>query len=428
MAITSDDNFLVQVATLQKAMLGDYQFYGPICNQANKMYDNFQEKPGQLGMTIQLKSPYQFQGQRTLDITDFGAIIDQPFPLTVSLPLSVPIAYDVEQAIYNLTAEQFMEDFGNNAAGEFGAMAEGNCADAIPDVTYRAYGDGITPVNSYDMLADAVEKFIDVGVSRNRIQGFLLNTSVPSIIAQGNNQFTLDRNNSTSASWELGKFSNAQWFKSNMLPVHDAGDVGVTQATVQVVSLTTTTTNGVSQTTLVLGGYTASVTDAIKENDIIIIGYNQGYRFVGRTGHRPTSQRFSVRATADADSDGDGEITIVVKPGIIWDTTDPLQNLNKAIDGAAISDGVDVTVIQSHRCGLISANKSFYSAMPALPNPRPYDGKTGYDKITGASCRFWGGQRGVGVNSIGWLLDGIQGVTGEINNNMRICYPLTQGS
>jgi hypothetical protein len=427
--VDSDDNFFFQVKRLQKAMNGAWQFYGPLCKNSNKMYDNFQKKEGQIGMTLQLKSPSQYIGQRSITFTTFGAQIDQTFPLTVDKEIGVSLGYTLQEQIYDMGADGFMEELGEGAASSYGGIAEDNIAAAIPAYTYRGYGDGVTPINSYGMLADMVEKFIDLGLPRNKVKAMLLNTIFPQIVDTGNNQFVPNRNEKNSMEYEVGSFSRCEFFKAQILPEHTAGDVGLTKSqVVKIKSLTTTMVNGVASTVLVLEGYSNSVTDAIKENDLLTIGYNQGYRFLNRATHVACSQKFQVRAAADADSNGSGEITVVVDPGIIWDTTNPLSNINKAIDSTAITAGVYVTVAYSHKCGVITCNDTIYAPMPTLGDADPYKTAAGYDKTTGASSRIYGGQLGVGQPSKGWIMDGLQGIAFEKNCNMRILIPVTQGS
>ena len=110
-----------------------------------------------------------------------------------------------------------METFGRSAIAELGAKVEADIASVAETSTYRFFGDGVTSINSYLQLANALAFHRNFGSAKEFTKGYLSDLAYPPIVNSGLNQFTLDRGNREAMSWEIGKFSNCDWYQSNLL-------------------------------------------------------------------------------------------------------------------------------------------------------------------------------------------------------------------
>jgi hypothetical protein len=164
--------------------------------------------------------------------------------LICSQAKNVSAAYTDEQFIFNV--EQYMDRFGIAAAKEIGAGIEtdilknivsgvvGNNPNSpefqqaqINSGPFRFYGDGVTPINSYQQLAQAWANFTAFGAATHMKRGVIPVDLVPAIVGTGLNQFAPDRNNDIAKAWELGSYAglDVKWGVSNLLPIHISGFV-----------------------------------------------------------------------------------------------------------------------------------------------------------------------------------------------------------
>jgi hypothetical protein len=143
-------------------------------------------------------------------------------------------------------------------------------------------------------------------------------------------------------------------------------------------------------------------------------------RFLTFIGHKISQQPVQFRATADAATTA-GALTVNIQTingvGLVW-----AANLNQNLNNA-IQTGMTVTVLPSHKAGIIMSGNQFYLAMPQLPDQEPYNTVNKMDKDSGASIRhYWGTLFGQNVKS--YVRDNIWGSTLVSENCMRLVFPM----
>lgn len=427
------NNVLQTVQTYQMAELAFLlnSFCG--IKLANKKFQKFNELTANLGDTVNFDLPPRFIGYNGLVITQ------QPSqqrlqPLVCSQAINISSGYTDQQFIFNV--REYMSRFGEAAVKEIGSIVE---ADILKNVVsgvrvndpqnsaygtiqsnsgpYRFYGDGVTAINSFGQLAQAVANFNDFGAARNKMEAILPETIIPGIVSTGLQQFAMDRNNKMANSWELGKFAGFNWNSSNLLPLHVSGSLGIAGTTLTLVSTNDPTGANVTQLTF-SGAGTAS--DAVLSGDMAQfqdgVSGQPNMRFLHFIGHSPSAQPVQFRVTADAASSG-GNVTVSVSPPLVW-AQNQNQNLNNAL-----AAGMQVKFLPSHRAGVLMSGDQFYLAMPQLPDQSPFTTVNTMDKESGASIRHYFGVQ-FGQNNRAYVRDNIWGSTMVQDNSLRLIFPL----
>lgn len=412
------NNILQNVQTYNKADLAWLLNSFCFISTANKKYKDFERaNPANLGDTITFDKPPRFTANDGLVIST-QAVEQRVQTLTVDKAKNIAIGVTSQQLIFNLF--DYMDRFGKAAIQEMGSVVEADIADICVTAPYRFYGNGITPINSFYQLAEALTLFRTFGASPYKTRGYLLDVSIPSIVNTGMNQFTPNRNNELANSWELGGFSNADWYISNLLPTHTAGTEGQAQATLTVVSTTQNADGGVITITF---SNTTNPSDA----DSVKL-YDKGQfqdgvsgipniRFRTFEGHIPSSAPVQFKVTANAASTAGSQVTVSIDP--------PLQaasGKNQNIT-TAIVPGMEVKFLPSHRAGMIQSGDQFYVAMPPLPDQSPYITSIATDPDSGASLRMYAGAQ-FGQNLNDTVHDIIWGKTQVSDNSMSVIFPL----
>jgi hypothetical protein len=406
------NNILEQVVTYQESSLALLVNQNPWIATANKKFQNFDTFQGNLGDTVSFDLPPRFVTNQTL-IANFQASEQRVQNLTVDQAENVSYAFSAQQFIFNV--DEYMDKFGRAAIAELGASIGSNIALNAVNHTYRAFGDGVTPINSFQQYAQALANYRNYGAPNAKAKVYIDDVTVPSVVGGGLNQFATNRNNEIANSWMLGDFSNAEFMSTNLLPVHIAGTVGNDSEVLTVDAIDPT------GTILTLSGATPS-TATLVEGDILTIKTNLATTndlfFLQFIGHKQSAQEVQVRVTADTIADGGGIITATVFPALIDDPTDANSNVNKTVVGAD-----NVTALPSHRAGLICAGDPLFLAMPMLPEEVPFPTANLNDPDTGASMRMYYGSV-FGQNERGFVNDCIWGSTLVDENAMRVVYPL----
>ena len=328
--------------------------------------------------------------------------------LTVDNPASSSYAFTSQEFIFN--ADEYMDRYGKSAVAEIGAKVESDVASLCVTNTFRFFGDGVTPINSYTQLAQALANYRAFGSPNHDVRGYLPLNSIPEIIGSGLTQFALDRNNRIADSWELGNFSAADWYQSNLLPEHIAGNVGQNATTLTFVSI------NAAGDQITFSGAGAGDPDAIKENDLL--EFQSDIRFRTFIGHLPSSQKVQFRATADAAGDGGGIVVIDIFPALIDTAADRNQNITRPL---VVAD--TATALPSHRAGAIIGGNALYLAMPQLPEEHPYASVSEHDPDTGVAMRLTYGST-FGQNQMGFINSVIWGKTLVDEYAMRMVFPL----
>lgn len=428
------NNVLQTVTTYQKAELAFLLNSFCAINITNKKFKNFNEKEANLGDTVNFDLAPRYLSYNGLVITNQPSV-QRVQSLVCSQAANVSASYSDQQFIFNV--REYMDRFGESAMKELGSLIE---ADLLLNVVsgvrisdpqnsgygdlqtssgpYRFYGDGITPINSYGQLAQAVANFEDYGSAKNKLIGILPTTRVPAIVNTGLNQFAMDRNNEIANSWMLGKFAGCEWYQSNLLPTHTAGYVGDGGAPNNVV--TVVSINAAGDEMVVTEPLSDTAANAFEAGDLL--QFNDGVsgqanvRFLTFIGHKVSDQPVQVRVTARAASVA-GSITISITPALVSAQTQN-QNINRAITA-----GMTLTAAPSHKAGVIMSGDQFYMAMPQLPDLSPFTTVSQMDKDSGASIRHYFGSL-FGQNVRSYVRDAIWGSTMVPENCMRLVFPM----
>lgn len=410
------NNILTQVQTYQLSGLAYLQNLGAFINTSNTKFKNFQDLTANLGSSVSFDLPPRFTTTKSL-VAQFQPAEQRVHTLTVDKQLSTSYSFTDQEFIFNV--KDYMERFGKSAIEEIGSQVESDVAQNCITHTYRFYGNGITPINSFNQLAQALAFFRNYGAVSAMTRGYLSDFAVPAIIGSGLNQFATDRNNEIANSWEVGPFSNCEWYQSNLLPVHVAGTVGNANTTLVVNALAYDANGAV--TSITFSGAGANDAEAIKLNDKFQIQDGvagvANVRFLTFIGHKVSNNPVQFRATANAASDGAGLVTVGIYP--------PLQVLptNSQNISTAIVPAMEAKVLPSHRAGMICSGNPLFLAMPALPTQTPFPTGNAVDPDTGVSIRQYYGSL-FGQNVRGMVHDCIWGSSLVDEYAMALIFPL----
>ncbi len=410
------NNILTQVQTYQMSGLAYLQNLGAFINTSNTKFKNFQDLTANLGSSVTFDLPPRFTTTKSL-VAAFQPAEQRVFTLTVDKQLSTSYSFTDQEFIFNV--RDYMDRFGKSAIEEIGSQVEADVAQNCVTNTYRFYGNGVTPINSFNQLAQALAMFRNYGAVSAMTRGYLSDFAVPAIIGSGLNQFANERNNEIANSWEVGPFSGCEWYQSNLLPVHVAGVAGETGLTLTVVSATYDVNGAV--TGITFSGAGASVAKAVRKNDKFqfqdgVSGLSN-LRYLTFIGHKISNNPVQFRATADADSDGAGNVVVAIYPPLQVLPTNS-QNLNTAVVA-----GMQVKGLPSHRAGMICSGNPLFLAMPALPTQTPFPTGNAVDPDTGVSIRQYYGSL-FGQNVRGMVHDVIYGSGLVDEYSMALIFPL----
>lgn len=411
-------NILQQVITYNDSNLALLLNSFAFITTSNMKFQRFNDDiPKNLGDTVSFDLPPRFTTTASLVVT-FQSAVQRVQQLTVNKQASTAYEFTAQQFIFNV--RDYMDKFGKSAVAELGTQVEADVASLAETNTFRFYGDGVTPISTYLQLANALAFFRNFGAAKDNTKGYLSDITFPSIINSGLNQFTVDKNNREMMSWEIGRFSNCDWYQSNLLKTHTSGTEGNAGTTLTVVSVVTDSNGGVIQITF--SGTTApSDPNSIKAFDKF--QFNDGVagqpniRFLTFIGHYPSSAVVQFRATADAASTAGSQVTVNIYPAL-QAAAGQSQNIT-----SPIVPGMQVSVLPNHRCGLIMAGNPLFLAMPKLPEEVPYPTSVAQDPDSGASIRQYYGSL-FGQNQRGMVHDLIWGKTLVDEYAMMIALPV----
>jgi len=414
-------NILQVVQTYQMAGLAALQNLNCFMGTANTKYKNFDKITANLGDTVTFDKTPRFTSTNSL-VLAFQPADQRVQSLTVNEQFSVSYEFNTSQFIFQ--AREYMERLGKFAIAELGAKIEMSIAKNCVTNTYRFYGDGVTPINSYNQLAFALAQFRAYGAATAGTKCYINSLAEPAIVGSGLNQFVTGRNDQIARSWEVGEFSDCKFYRSNLLPVHTAGTVGNEGLTLTVSSdAGAITYNGVGGAidSILLTGAPASDAAAIKKYDKMwfvngVAGIPQ-INYLTFIGHNPSDVPVQCQIIADAASDGAGKVRIYINPQLQVLPTN-YQNIN-----TAVIPGMKVKVLPSHRAGLITSGDPLFVAMPQLPDQVPFPTANMMDPETGVSIRqYYGTVFGQDLRAMAY--DAILGSTLVDEMSMALIFPL----
>lgn len=411
-------NILQQVQTYQMSNLAYLQNLACFLGTSNTKFKDFDKLTANLGDTVTFDLPPRFTTTASL-IATFQPADQRVHPLTVDQQVSSSYAFTDQQFIFNV--RDYMDKFGRAATAEIGTQIEANVALNCVTNTYRFYGDGVTPINSYNQLAQALSLFRTYGSANGRAKGYLADVAVPAIVGSGLNQFALDRNEKIANSWELGMFSNCDWYISNLLPVHYSGTEGTADSNLIVVSVTNNGVAGAIDSITFSGTSLPNDPNSVLVNDKFQFSNGVGtlpdIRFRTFIGHLPSSAPVQFRAIANATSTAGNQVTVFIHPQLQSLPTN-YQNITSPIVA-----NMQAKVLPSHRAGMITAGDPLFLAMPQLPNETPYATGNMRDPETGVSIRQYYGSL-FGQNTRGMIHDAIWGSTLVGEYAISLIFPL----
>ncbi len=414
-------NILQQVQTYQESNLAYMLNLNCFINTANTRFKDFENKIANLGDTVTFDKPPRFITAQSL-VASFQGSVQRVQSLTVDQAQNVAYDFTAQQMIFNV--EDYMDIFGKSATEELSANVESNVGQNCVTHTFRFYGDGVTPINSFNQLAKALALFRTFGAAKNDTKGYLQDTAIPDIVGSGLNQFATERNDETAMSWELGPFSRCDWYQSNLLPVHISGSEGQYGSTLTVVS-TTLDANGAVTSITFSGTHSATDASSVLQYDKFqfvdnVSGYNN-LRYLTFIGHIQSQAPVQFRATATAAASGSA-VTVSIYPplvvGAVNSATGDAQNINYTIVA-----GMQCTVLPSHRAGMITAGNPLFLAMPKLTDQDPFYTANENDPDTGVSMRMYWGTI-FGQNQQGFVHDCIWGSTLADEYTLALIFPL----
>jgi hypothetical protein len=415
--MASPVNILQQVITYNESELALLLNTFAFISTSNMKFKGFNDDiPKNLGDTVSFDLPPRFTTTNSLVVT-FQSAVQRVQQLTVNQQASTAYEFTAQQFIFNV--RDYMEVFGKSAIAELGTQVESDVSSLAETNTFRFYGDGVTPISTYLQLANALAFFRNFGAAKDNTKGYLSDITFPLIVNSGLNQFTLDRGNKEAMSWEIGRFSNCEWYQSNLLKTHMAGTEGNSGSVLTVVSVVQNSSGGVIQITF---SGTAATNDP---NSVLAydkfqfsdgVSGQPNLRFRTFIGHNVSQTPVQFRATTNAASNGSNEVTVDIYPALQASPGQD-QNINYAIVA-----GMQVTVLPNHRCGLIMAGNPLFLAMPKLPEEVPYPTSVAQDPDSGASIRQYYGSL-FGQNQRGMVHDVIWGKTLVDEYSMMVALP-----
>lgn len=420
MTTLSADNILQQVSTYQESNLAYLINLNCFINIANTRFKNFENEIGNLGDTVTYDKPPRYVTSQSL-VATFQSSVQRVETLTVNQAQNVAYNFTSQQILFNV--DDYLLKFTMSATEELSAQVEANVANNCVTNTFRFYGDGKTPLTSFNQCAKMLAFFRNFGAAKQDTKAVIPDLTVPDIVGSGLNQFAENRNNETAMSWELGPFSRCEWYQSNLLPVHTAGNVGNNASTLTVLS-TTKNANG-EITSISFSGAGTSDASAVLQYDkfqFLDIAGQTNLRFLTFIGHIQSESPVQFQASANAASDGSGHVTVTINPplavGATQVSTSNAMNINTDIVA-----GMQASVLPSHRSGVVFSGNSLFLAMPTLPTQDPFYTAQEHDPDTGVSMRMYWGTI-FAQNLQGFVHDCIWGSNLTLEYAMAVVVPL----
>jgi hypothetical protein len=412
------NNILQNVQTYNKADLAYLQNINCFVSTANTKYKDFQKaNPANLGDTITFDKPSRFTANDGL-VVQFQGVEQRVQSLVVDKAKNIGIDVSAQQLIFNV--EDYMDRFGRGAIDELGAVIEADVASICESAPYRFYGNGVTPLSSFNQLGQMLAFFRNFGAAKNDTKAYLSDIIIPDIVGSGLNQFVPAGNEELRNSWELGAFSKCKWYTSNLLPVHVSGSEGQAGVTLTVVSVVQNADGAITAITF-SGTSAPSDASSVKLYDRFEFQDNvagqENIRFRTFIGHIPCACPVQFKATAAAASTGGSQVTVAIDP--------PLQaavGKNQNITRQIVA-GMQVKALPSHRVGMVQSGNQFYVAIPSLPDCDPFMTSVEQDPETAVSLRMYTGAQ-FGQNLYGTVHDAIWGKTQVSDNSLAIIMPV----
>jgi hypothetical protein len=155
--------------------------------------------------------------------------------------------------------------------------------------------------------------------------------------------------------------------------------------------------------------------DRLQFNDAV--AGHPDMRYLTFIGHKPSANPVQLRASADAASDGASSVTVTIDPPL-QATVGKDQNVSDVV-----AVGMEVSVMPTHRAGMITAGNPLFIAMPTLPQEVPFPTANKVDPESGCSMRMYYGSL-FGQNARGMIHDAVWGSKIVPEYAMAVLFPL----
>jgi hypothetical protein len=413
-------------------------------NTANLKFKDFQTEVANLGSTVSLTLPYKFTYSNGLAPV-WQPITQRLTQLTCDQAGNVSISTTNQQRIFNFdnSAEEFttmlakgaIVTLGNSIETNIGKNFDSSVTNQDPSSPsyglkntfsgpYRFYGNGTTPISSFNQLAEMQMFYKNYGaVANGKFNVYLPDYIIPSIVGSGLTQFANNRNNEIADNWVVGTFGTppVNYYQSNLLPTHTSGTLGVAGTVLTVVSTNDQTGQAVTQITCSGAGTSSTAIfsgDMGEFNDGVSGQPDMRYLTFINNGTSESVNPVQFRVTADAASSG-GTVTFNITPALNW-----AGGQNKNINHA-IAAGMQITFLPSHRAGGVINDDAFFVAMPQLPDQSPFYSSSKMDEESGASiCLCYGAL--FDQNQMGFKFMSVWGSLIVPDYSMRVIVPMSQ--
>ena len=414
-------NILQQVVTWNMADLAIFENCSPFVANANTKFKNPENFPGNLGASVNFEVPPRFVSQESL-VVDFQSIQQNARTLTVNKQANVSFAGTAEQIIFN-NLDEYQIRCGNAAMQELASKVERDVATVCETTPYRFYGNGSTPITSAQQIAQMLANFRAYSSAPGILKVYLDLQAIPAIVSSMANQFVIDRNEEQYQSWMLGNWDGAEFFVSNLLPVHIAGTCGQSALGLTLLSVNDPTWNNVTQITLAGANASDPLAVAIfDKGQFLANNSHPAPSYLTFTGHAPSTLPVQVNVLAPAASDGSGHVTITIDPPLCATPGNMNQNV-----GAPIPAGTAFQFLPSCKFGAVISDNALFVALPPLPSTAPFPSATATDPNTMVSVRLYYGIIPF-ENVYGWTRDVVWGKEAVNNNMMAIAFTLNQST
>lgn len=441
-------NFFQNVPTYQKLSIAYMSNQNYTIKYGNHMAENIANLTGNLGTTLNYMVAPMSTTSRNLAAPP-TSIAQKLQPLTVDQQFKNSQAISDIQFLFNFDRNSYEKIQGKansiSIATEVELASMQNAISQMPsyddkaNVTgvhseqgpYRFFGNGLTDISSVTKMAEMAYAFKEIGFAHDKFHAILPSSAVSQLISTQLAQFTTERNNRASASWELGSLKGIvglEFFESNLMPQHLAGQVGQAEAPANVVTVVSTnsaTGENVTEITVTVDASLSNTADAFKIGDmgqfVQGVAGKTDIRQVTTYGKKVTHLPAQLLIVSNAETVGTST-TIKLRTtnglGLCWQAGNPNQNIS-----APIVAGTKIQFMPSHNAGLLHSGDQLYVATPKLPSTSPYEHSIYTDPDSMLSLRWYTGfDPQYTVHQI--TMDMVAALGLLPNNCMRIMFPL----
>ena len=325
----------------------------PFVMTASRIYqDDFVSSGYKIGDTLQVRRQNHFiVGDGSVATPQ--SIIETVETIVINHQYHALIAYTIQDL--SLRIEDFSRLFIAPAIQEIITQMEKDIGSAAEMTLNFFTGTAGVAINSFTTVDTAGAKLLEQGVNI-AADAYLAMTVRDGSSLKGAllNNFTPVFNEDIVRSSAIGHLSYFDIFQSQNIKRHTAG-AGPTLYSSDPLLVNGAVASG---NTIIMNGATTGITNYFLPGDVISIA---GVDSVNPVGRGDTGQNMQFVITAPANTDGSGNITILVSPSIISDTTNPNQNVTNSVPS-----GSAVTMVGSHNVNVAYPARGLDIVCPPL--------------------------------------------------------------